>query len=584
MSEDIKQTREHPILASRKAQLDLNLKAIRGGGDYIDARLNRHACESDVSWNGKGASAGRKKRATYTNYAGRIADKINQLVASGGVARDAADPLFLRDATGTGVSLHDLMDRVGSCYTAAGWCWIGVDRMAAEVADGQPKVASVLETKMKGDRVWWSVWPATSIVDWKLAPSGAIEWVITESTETVSGTPDEPAKTYSVRSVYTIGQCQKIKTDLADKGAEPVIEVIPLTIQVIPFVLVGVPSVSPWWFDDAERICASLMNLQSCHDENLYQAGFPQLVVPTGLIRETMADAGVNYSDAVELVRGLNAPLAEPDSASGLTRYIQPDASSSDTIPNELARKRRELYEVVGLALKNESAQVESAEAKRLGNLDVSAVIRQRAAIMSAAEKAAIALSRIFDPTFPDYEPVYPESFDSSDSGESVKVIRDILETPMPDSARRAGARALAAELARAGKVDKDTMKTILADIEEMDFSLDASLSLLTAPANADGAAPEDGQQAGDSNGQGEASTVQGDPMQEPLNGAQVSSLVEIATQVATGQLPDTTGRAIAAAAFPAVAPALIDKIFGGLSSFKPRVVESAKPQVEPSA
>ena len=54
------------------------------------------------------------------------------------------------------------------------------------------------------------------------------------------------------------------------------------------------------------------------------------------------------------------------------------------------------------------------------------------------------------------------------------------------------------------------------------------------------------------------------------LNGAQVTSLVDIAAQVATGALPLATAKAIADAAFPAIAPETLNAIFAPLQSFKP--------------
>ena len=54
------------------------------------------------------------------------------------------------------------------------------------------------------------------------------------------------------------------------------------------------------------------------------------------------------------------------------------------------------------------------------------------------------------------------------------------------------------------------------------------------------------------------------------LNGAQVTSLVDLAAQVSAGTLPIETARAIAAAAFPLVDKADIDAIFAPLIGFSP--------------
>lgn len=77
------------------------------------------------------------------------------------------------------------------------------------------------------------------------------------------------------------------------------------------------------------------------------------------------------------------------------------------------------------------------------------------------------------------------------------------------------------------------------------------------------------------------------DVQQTALNGAQVSSLLEIATQVGLGQLPIETARALIAAAFPGLSDQQVNAIIGPLDGFKPQQPEApatpaAKPQAQP--
>lgn len=66
------------------------------------------------------------------------------------------------------------------------------------------------------------------------------------------------------------------------------------------------------------------------------------------------------------------------------------------------------------------------------------------------------------------------------------------------------------------------------------------------------------------------------------LNGAQVSSLLEIATLLATGQIPFESAKALIQAAFPLMTPEQIDAIVGPLKSFAPDA--PAEPQAAPAA
>lgn len=579
---DIRATRIHPTLQARHEQIELNLRAIEGGRCYINARLSRHACESDTSWGGTarlvgGGSQhvpgviGRKDRASYTNYAARIAGKINQLISSGGVQREGVDPVFLKDATRTGVSLAAFMDTIGEMFTGGGWCWISVDRLAAPTDEnGEPIPRSIADREQSGDRAWWNAWSAVDVPDWKFGSNGKLEWLITEQERHECACTEEESERIKERCIWTPGQVVKLRI-MPDGNVE---ESTPVKLphKSIPFVPVGVPSARSWWFDDVEMGCAQLLNLESCHHENLYSAGFPQLIIPHDLIQNVMNAAGCDYDSAMQMARGLNFPIGESAESSGITRFIQPNATDLGALPSEIQRKRGELFEVVGMALKRESAQVESAEAKRLGLLDVSAVLAQRAAIMQAAETAAVALSQVVDPSFKEYAPVYPTEFDIGDTAGNLAGLTTINSMNLPDGARRETMKAAIRDLARIGRIAPERVAELNAEADDMDLGTMGDLINFSAAA---------------------ADKTTTDPTTQPsaqpvektaLNGAQVTALAELASQVASGQLPMKSARAIAIAAFPAVDAATIDTIFGGLDAFTPEPPPDAKPAATPVA
>lgn len=590
--DDIRLTRQHPALAARAEQISLNLKAIDGGRSYIEARLSRHACESDTSWEGtarmdgfkvkavKGV-IGRKDRASYTNYAARIAGKINQLISAGGVKREGIDPEFEKDATRTGLSLAAFMDSIGEMFTAGGWCWISVDRLAAPVDDdGNPVPRSIAQREQAGDRAWWNAWSAVEVPDWSFGPDGKLAWLITDQRVYIAGKPNEAPKAGRLRCIWEPGKCMKLWIN--DDGKLERDEQVVLSHGRIPFVPVGVPSARSWWFDDIEMGCAQLLNLESCHHENLYGAGFPQLIIPSGLITNVMNQAQCGYDEAIAMARGLNFPIGEDPGDSGITRFIQPNASDLSALPTEIQRKRGELFEVVGMALKRESAQVESAEAKRLGLLDVSAVLAQRAAIMQAAESASVALSKVVDSKFAEYDPVYPTEFDIGDTAGNLSGLVTINSLNLPDGARRETVKAAIRELARIGRLSPERVAELNAEADEMDFSMSGLLDFA-------GAYPEDRSTDVQPDAKQDAAQASWNLSAQPvekqaLNGAQITAFAELVSQVATGQLPAKSARAIAVAAFPSVDSGTMDAIFGGLDAFTPDPPPEAKAAPAPAA
>lgn len=173
MSSDILLTRRHAILDERADQLRHNIMAVAGGHPYIAARLWRAPNESDLSWSGTShltlnpGVTGRVNRAVCIHDAGRVAGKINQYLFAEDVSRAGIDEDWARDVTGTGVSVHDFWEDVSTQVTAAGWCWVQIDRDAPAIdpATGRPPpvagaTGSLPATASAGccgrPRPWWT--------------------------------------------------------------------------------------------------------------------------------------------------------------------------------------------------------------------------------------------------------------------------------------------------------------------------------------------------------------------------------------------------------------------------------------------
>jgi hypothetical protein len=130
--------------------------------------------------------------------------------------------------------------------------------------------------------------------------------------------------------------------------------------------------------------------------------------------------------------------------------------------------------------------------------------------------------------------------------------------------------------LANAGLVSANEARAALG-IEQGDESLDAfrfNGVPISMPAMNTGATV-DGPEVADPAAAAGAETVQ----DTALNGAQVAALADLASQVALGQLPLGTARAIARAAFPAVSDQTLDSIFKPLATFTPEVASETTTQ-----
>ncbi|MEN6535165.1 MAG: hypothetical protein ABFD89_15990 [Bryobacteraceae bacterium] len=463
--------RRHKIYGARSGQLTRNLCAWRGGKPYIDIALTRYPCESDASWLGDQTRQvpSRADRTSYINYAGRIVQKINQYVLGQDVDRDGAGDVFVDDATKSGVGLSSLMEEVCSHLTVAGWCWLHADRGAPSIdpATGSKVSRSVLERERVGDRVYWQLWGATEVVDWHFAKDGALLWLITDDEVYENEDLATEAKSTRLRTIWKRGEGERIWYE-GEKVTRR--ESFTISARRVPFVPVGLPSALPWWFDDVERVQAGLLNLESTHLESLAAAVFPQLVVPADMVPNLMNLLKMNDAAgmklALEMVRGLNYPIMEPTDAAGLSRYIMPDKGNLQALPEEITRRRSELFEIVGLAMANkETGQVQSADSKAWDHLDPAAVMRSRAARLEEAERKMVALSMELDPTFSAYSPRYPRTFNLIDFAADINAVIALDQSVVSEKLRMELERVKANLVAQRFGLPADRRQEIMDDI-----------------------------------------------------------------------------------------------------------------------
>lgn len=438
--------RVHKVLAERRGQIHLNILAWKGGRPYVHKRLWRAPNESDLSWYGtrltdltdnklaspdRFCASGRIDRAALINDAGRVVSKITQYLFKRPAERTNIDADWARDVTGCGKSVGNFWVEVSELLTAGQWVWLQADRLApaTDPSTGCTRQRTLLEKQTDGDTVRWTAWPSICVPDWSFGPDGALRWIITEGSAYENEDPNQPAQSYRVRTLWQktpdgyqtsqhfVGRqdgVASLGSPVETKGADR-----------LPFVLLGTPSVEPWWFDDVEGLQAQLLNLDSLHFENLGRTVFPQLVIPRStldhmemrIVERIGAANGQKLLEVVrELVRGLDSPIIEASEENGITRFIQPTASDQETIPKELARKRALLFDMVGLSLFNkETRQIQTAESKQFDQLDTESTLKHRSQIMQTAEESLVALSKVIDPLFKVYAPIWPASFDVVD-------------------------------------------------------------------------------------------------------------------------------------------------------------------------
>lgn len=482
---DIILSRQHRILDARDTQLRNNLAAIAGGRPYIDLRLHRAPNESDLSWKGSsdGSVSGRQTRAYVINDAGRIAGKVNQYLFAQPAKRDGIGDEFSADCTTTGWTIDRFWERVSEAFTGGQWVWLRVDRGAPDrdTETGQPRMRTLAQREAAGDRVYWSIYTSRDVVDWSFDESGRLLWLIAKESVYDNADPEQPAKAVDVRMLWRRNQAGATweRWQEGEDGKAALVASGSISAPEIPFVLLGEPSDAPWWFDDVELVQAALMNLASLHHENLVRTVYPQLVIPQAMVENLQARlverAGSDRGGAVtelvrEIIRGLDRPFVEDAENSGITRYLMPSAADLSAIPSEEDRRRKALFDMVGLALFNrESRQVQSAESKQFDHLDTAATLANRAMLLRDAERKMVALSQSIDSTFAAYDPIWPTDFDVRDTQGDVVALTQLANMgELPPSMKRATLRAGLRLLEQIAPLEAEQRAEVLEEIEAM--------------------------------------------------------------------------------------------------------------------
>jgi hypothetical protein len=488
MPANIALTRHHRTLAIREEQITRNLLAVRGGKPYIHERLARFPAESDTSWFGTNTFGtksldgvypilGRRERAYNVNYARRITDKLNQYVFGQPAEREGASEEFLADVTRMGETVTEFMEQVNVRYVAQGWCWVSADRGAPPVdANGNPLPRTRSERESSGDGVYWIVWDAAQVVDWHYSDTdGRLDWLITETRIFDNADPEAQPQEIVERSLWRRGGTGKRwrrKVSESDEKAEET--AFTWAGAEIPFFMVGEADPLPHWFDEVELIQAAILNYLSLDQENLSQTVFPQLVMPAGILEWMMQQGNIGYKEAIEAVRGLNYPVFEPTADSGITRYVTPPAGDLKVIGERVLELKRELYEVVGLAMAMgaESKQVQSAESRRWEHLDPEATLRSLSGKLESVEAALVRFSKQLDATFTEYQPVYSKKFDLDDTADLAEALVGLSALSLPAEAEKEIQKAALKVLARVATIAPDRMRFLLDEIEKGDPSM----------------------------------------------------------------------------------------------------------------
>lgn len=556
--------REKPSLKIRKKQLTINLLGLEGGRPYVNARLSMYSAESQIDLYGGTRpdgvrSTGRLQQTHSFPYLGRINMKINQHVFGDGPKREGGDEGVIKDITRDGKSVNDVMRELSSMYFACKWCWLMVDAPPAKSEDEEYTVQEIEDNKV---RPYWSVVSPLNVLDWYFDATGRLVWIKTQEWEYDDSQADTLKEPKRVIKLWEAGKVTKYTIDSSadrryrtgqrlsiNKEEIPMLDSKGAPMKVVPFILVGQADAKPHTFDDLESINRTIMDLGSVDRASFFNSNYAQLVLPKSIM-QTMAQD--NYASVAEdigrLIVGYKYPImAEKDDVD--PKYLMPPSANLTAGSERVTQLKKELFEVVGLSLETDSRQVASAEAKAWDFQDVAAVMKERAELLEDVETKAIAISEAWDPDFDAWNVTYNRDFDIGNFKDEMSTLIMAGNSPLPLSVQRLIVELIVERLDRLGTPITDEKKEEI-QLEIASWNPDGAIASILDPQ--EGAPEEGAPEAG----------LGAEPQKQALNGAQVTSLVDISKSVASKELSRDAAIAIIINAFPidkATAASIID-------------------------
>ena len=391
--------RRHPEYKANVSGWEKARAAYSGGEEYIDSALIRHVSEIDVEF------AERRRRAYYFNYPRAIAQRITQYVFSSEPSRTGGVPELIEDFDRTGRRVSEVMRQLSTMLNVYGraWLWVESPNFSGRKSLGEARSEQL--------RPYCRALSPFDVTDWSVGDDGRLQWAIVN--ERVYCNDDPFGEAFNVRRVRLYSRdCWRIFEATANgivetaSGENPAGEV-PLISVTEPD---GFGLFSRHWFEDVVRVSEAILNNESEAQMNVVKQMFGMLVVSEAFFRGARQIAG-NEQNGFASTVARSAAIVESSEEKGISRYISPSGVASSVIRSENQALKRELYDVVGLAVQNQSREAQTAESKEWDFQNVCQFLSARADILEQAEISAWKMMKNFDRAVKVPEVVYNRKF-----------------------------------------------------------------------------------------------------------------------------------------------------------------------------
>ena len=362
----------HPLYPGAASYYD-KCETLYDGGEAVNrtARrfLTQHPFEKDNQYDI------RLTRAAYKNFAAPTVDLFSSSIMDTskreGIKELPSLSPMLQDCNGLNFPPDVFFKGIATRAAAAGARFVLVDMPKAE-----EEALTVGEAKRQGLIPFFVDIPARNVIDWGYDSKGALSYAVIKESHYRSPGPFQKHEEVSTITAWTKSEWQRYEAlsgtsyTLTGEGAHPVGRV-----PLVPFLYEqNTPMTGSSVLDDVASLLVRIFNQDSELDKMLFDAAMPLL-----------AAYGLKENEVDTLVRATSS-LWRFTLTDARLEFVEPSGSSFAAKRQQIMDDIDCLREISLRQTRPKGAQVETAEGKRLDNIQLSSQLAEFARNAAASE------------------------------------------------------------------------------------------------------------------------------------------------------------------------------------------------------
>ena len=370
-----------------------------------------------------------RRRACYFNYPRKIARLITQYALAVPPERHNVNAELEEDFSRTGLRVNEVMGQFSTLLNIYGSAFLLVDMPSFTGAvDGERKQRERL-------RPYAVALSPLEVPDYAYGDDGRLLWALLEEELWLNRDPYSRPERIRRRRLLTRSEW-KVFEQSRESGYVELTGSGRHNLGVVPVVRAQEPDgfgvSANHWFEDVVRISDAILNNASEGQMNIIKQLFGLLVISENFARQGQNipedGRGGGTPEKFSRVLARSAAIWESSDERGTSRYISPGGVETEQIREENRMLKKEMFDVVGLAVQRDNLIAQTAESKAWDFQNVRQFLTSRVEILEQYELECWKLMNLWDGSVRIPDVIYNRDFAVTDLKSSVEALLGLRE------------------------------------------------------------------------------------------------------------------------------------------------------------